>query len=177
MTRAFRWLSCRIEEWARRPGASPPMRMAASWSGSPRVHRIQACGAMIRARGRAPPRKRRAPNRGWAAATERIATREGTRCRHSKLDFRSPIQADDPITERLAINTGLFRCPSAAHPLERVGQRDEPAGDPTIVLQPRQAAQLGGRNIVADRQCKPGASIFRRLGISWPGGRVWPAAE
>ena len=34
MTRALPWLSCRVEEWARRPGASPPMRMAASWFGS-----------------------------------------------------------------------------------------------------------------------------------------------
>ena len=28
-----RWLSCRCAEWARRLGASPPMRMTASWSG------------------------------------------------------------------------------------------------------------------------------------------------
>ena len=39
------------------PGASPPMRMTASWFGSQRTHRIQGCGAMYRARWQAPPRK------------------------------------------------------------------------------------------------------------------------
>jgi hypothetical protein len=33
-----------LTDWACHPGASPPMRMAASWSGS-RIRRIQACGA------------------------------------------------------------------------------------------------------------------------------------
>jgi hypothetical protein len=36
------------------PGASPPMRMTASWSGSERTYRIQVCGAMFRARWRVP---------------------------------------------------------------------------------------------------------------------------
>ena len=35
---------CRKGEWARRFGASLPMRMTASWFG-PRTHRIQGCGA------------------------------------------------------------------------------------------------------------------------------------
>jgi len=39
------WHRCRRREWARRPGASPPMRMTASWSGSERTYRIQVCGA------------------------------------------------------------------------------------------------------------------------------------
>ena len=30
------------------PGASPPMRMTASWSGSKRTYRIQVCGAKMR---------------------------------------------------------------------------------------------------------------------------------
>jgi hypothetical protein len=39
------WLLCRGKEWVRRLGASPPMRMTASWSG-PWTHRIQGCGAI-----------------------------------------------------------------------------------------------------------------------------------
>ena len=39
------WPSSRGAEWARRPGASPPMRMAASWFGSGGTLRIQARGA------------------------------------------------------------------------------------------------------------------------------------
>jgi hypothetical protein len=36
------------------PGASPPMRMTASWFGSAWIHRIQVRGAMFRARSRVP---------------------------------------------------------------------------------------------------------------------------
>ncbi len=32
MSRLRTWPSCRDQEWTRRPGASPPMRMTASWS-------------------------------------------------------------------------------------------------------------------------------------------------
>jgi hypothetical protein len=39
------WPPSRGAEWARRPGASPPMRMAASWFGSRGTLRIQARGA------------------------------------------------------------------------------------------------------------------------------------
>ena len=39
------WLSCREKEWVRRLGASPPMRMSASWFGS-WTHRIQGRGAI-----------------------------------------------------------------------------------------------------------------------------------
>src|SRR5215207_4017860 len=49
------WCRHRLREWARRPGASPPMRMTASWSGPLWTDRIQGCGAMIRARWQAPP--------------------------------------------------------------------------------------------------------------------------
>src|SRR5580700_10665258 len=40
------WLSCRGKEWVRRLGASPPMRMSASWFGSSWTHRIQGRGAI-----------------------------------------------------------------------------------------------------------------------------------
>jgi hypothetical protein len=36
------------------PGASPPMRMTASWSGSERTYRIQVCGAKMRPNGELP---------------------------------------------------------------------------------------------------------------------------
>src|SRR4029077_20928196 len=39
------WFSCREKEWVRRLGASPPMRMSASWFGS-WTHRIQGRGAI-----------------------------------------------------------------------------------------------------------------------------------
>jgi hypothetical protein len=48
------WPLCRDQEWTRRPGASPPMRMTASWSRSPRIDRIQVCGATDRANGELP---------------------------------------------------------------------------------------------------------------------------
>jgi hypothetical protein len=43
-------------DWAHRFGASPLMRMTASWSWSAWTDRIQVRGAMLRARGRAPLR-------------------------------------------------------------------------------------------------------------------------
>ena len=46
----------RCAGWARRPGASPPMRMTASWLRSSRIDRIQGCGATSAPRWRAPPR-------------------------------------------------------------------------------------------------------------------------
>jgi len=39
------WLSSRCAGWTRRPGASPPMRMTASWCDPQRIDRIQGCGA------------------------------------------------------------------------------------------------------------------------------------
>src|SRR5712664_1223199 len=36
------------------PGALPPMRMTASWSGSKRTYRIQVCGAKMRPNGKLP---------------------------------------------------------------------------------------------------------------------------
>ena len=50
------WLRCRMGDWAHRFGASPLMRMTASWSWSAWTDRIQVRGAMLRARGRAPLR-------------------------------------------------------------------------------------------------------------------------
>jgi hypothetical protein len=48
------WPLCRDQEWTRRPGAPPPMRMTASWSRSAWIDRIQVCGAVDRASGELP---------------------------------------------------------------------------------------------------------------------------
>src|SRR6267378_4580956 len=48
------WHRCRRREWGPPPGASPPMRMTASWSGSKRTYRIQVCGAKMRPNGELP---------------------------------------------------------------------------------------------------------------------------
>lgn len=40
------WLSCRCADWARRLGASQPMRMCASWSGSKRSTEYKVAGAI-----------------------------------------------------------------------------------------------------------------------------------
>ena len=48
------WLPSRGAEWARRPGASPPMRMTASWFRSSRIDRIQGCGAIFAPDGELP---------------------------------------------------------------------------------------------------------------------------
>jgi hypothetical protein len=50
------WLSCRCADWARRLGASQPMRMCASWSGSKRSTEYKVAGAISLAAMRAPPR-------------------------------------------------------------------------------------------------------------------------
>src|SRR5689334_8831967 len=42
------------ERLAPPPGASPPMRMTASWSGSQPTYRIQVCGVRIRPNGELP---------------------------------------------------------------------------------------------------------------------------
>ena len=44
-TRPCTWSSSRDLEWARCSGASPPMRMTASWFRSTPIDRIQVCGA------------------------------------------------------------------------------------------------------------------------------------
>ena len=63
------------------PGASPPMRMAASWFGSPRIHRIQGCGAMIRARWRAPlDRSRPSLTSAYPQAAARRVTADWRAC-------------------------------------------------------------------------------------------------
>ena len=77
------------------PGATPPMRMAASWSESTRIDRIQARGASSRARWRAP----------LGSFAQRLP-----RCRHHEidptrsaanlaLDTHSPIQAEHELVE------------------------------------------------------------------------------
>ena len=54
------WLSCRGVEWARRLGASLPMRMIASWVWVFAAHRIQGCGTSLIAPQKAgSPRNRR----------------------------------------------------------------------------------------------------------------------
>jgi hypothetical protein len=54
VSRLRTWPSRRDQEWTRRPGALPPMRMTASWSRSARIDRIQVCGAIDRASGELP---------------------------------------------------------------------------------------------------------------------------
>src|SRR5512132_4419743 len=78
------------------PGASPLMRMAASWSGFTPIDRIQACGAMIRARWRAPlrPSCTEPP-----ARLRRDVGTGGVRHPHSELDTKSPIQAEGKLLE------------------------------------------------------------------------------
>src|SRR5262249_9797272 len=89
-------------------------------------------------------------------------------------------------TQGLAIHPGLPRRRRATHAIEGVGQSEQPAGNPAIVLEPSHPPQFGGWNIAADRQrrahsfspgkgkqrrsqpslfYKPGESKFRRLGI------------
>ena len=58
-------------EWVRRCGASLPMRMTASYGSGLRTYRIQGCGAIDRARKRAPPRDRH-PDRMQACSRARI---------------------------------------------------------------------------------------------------------
>jgi len=50
------WLSRRLREWARRPrpGTSPSMRMAASWSGLLQTPEYKSVDAMVRVHWRVP---------------------------------------------------------------------------------------------------------------------------
>ena len=48
------WLPRRLREWARRPGTSPSMRMAASWSGLLQTPEYKSVDAMFRVHWRVP---------------------------------------------------------------------------------------------------------------------------
>jgi hypothetical protein len=61
------------------------------------------------------------------------------------------VEADHPIPQRLAIHPRLTRRLLAAHAVAHVGQGDQSAGHPAVRLLARQAAQLLGRDVVADR--------------------------
>jgi hypothetical protein len=79
---------------------------------------------------------------GWAAAAWTIA---------QALDALG-VEADHPVPEGLPVHPGLLGRLLAAHAVERVGQSQEPAGDPAIGLQPSQPPQSLARNIAPDWQ-------------------------
>src|SRR5215472_15946101 len=98
------WLSCLLAEWARRLGASPPKRMAASWFGSIAVHRMQGRGAMLAPDGELPSDRHTSSAR---PSTRRRLIRSGSigggiwivrsrrrklPCHESGLDRESPMQ-------------------------------------------------------------------------------------
>ena len=66
------------------PGALPPMRMIASWSGSKRTYRIQVCGTKMRPNGELPsdpPRSdRQPPTRHEAMQKARLAVHRRSAC-------------------------------------------------------------------------------------------------
>jgi hypothetical protein len=63
------------------------------------------------------------------------------------------IEPDHPIPERLAVHAGQTGGLASLHALQRVGQTEQPRGDPAIGLASRQPTQLLGRNVVTDRKC------------------------
>jgi hypothetical protein len=63
------------------------------------------------------------------------------------------VEADDPVAQGLAVHPRRPRRLLAAHPVERVGQGDQPTRHPTVALLARQAAQLVRRDVLA--QCQP----------------------
>ena len=80
--------------------------------------------------------------RGWAAAAWTIA----------QAVHALGVEADHPVPERLPVHPGLLGRLFAAHAVERIGQSQDPAGDPAIRLQPSQPSQFHARNIAPDRQ-------------------------
>lgn len=61
------------------------------------------------------------------------------------------VEADHPIAQRLPVHAGLARGPFAAHAVEHVGERQQPARHPAVGLEPRQPAQLLCWNVAANR--------------------------
>ena len=61
------------------------------------------------------------------------------------------VEPDNPVAQRLAVHAGLACGALAAHPVDHVGEAEQPAGHPAIALQPRQAAQLFGGDVVTKR--------------------------
>ena len=119
--RPLLWPPCRNPDWVRRPGASPPMRMPASWCGSHRIPRIQGCGRDLRARHASSPRivdrpcayeGPAPPDFDWsigAGPEPRFPgeTRSGDPTMRSKLDKKSPIQ--ESRDGRSSRDSGLLR--------------------------------------------------------------------
>src|SRR5467141_1402998 len=82
------------------PGALPPMRMTASWSGSKRTYRIQVCGAKMRPNGKLPSdhypdRRRQTPQlqREAHLAVHRPSARKGSRDRNTSVAKAASRQA------------------------------------------------------------------------------------
>lgn len=78
------------------------------------------------------------------------------------------IVAQHRVPERLPLHPGKPGGLSAGEAVEGVGDRQQPHGGAAIRLVPRQAAQLGGGQILADGECghgEPPAPILpcRRL--------------
>jgi hypothetical protein len=83
------WPLSRCEDWARRPGALPPMRMTASWFRSSRIDRIQGCGAISAPDGELPSNCRRVGHTaGKAPPTNRACHR--ARDRQGQVASRWP---------------------------------------------------------------------------------------
>src|SRR5258708_24508482 len=101
--RQLTWHRCRRREWGPPPGASPPMRMTASWSGSKRTYRIQVCGAKMRPNGelpsdhyadrrrKTPELRKRSPSRG--SSSLRVLRRQGAAKHKRRYGGKPPSSA------------------------------------------------------------------------------------
>jgi hypothetical protein len=131
-TRYGTWPARRDLEWARRPGASPPMRMTASWFGSDRACRIQVCGAMFALDGEL-------PSDGLTLGAGSSWT--GSKTQQKPLDTKSPIQVH-------------WHIPAVRpDPIRRQGQPRPPRwgmGRPS--RQPERTAGIGARRSPGTRQ-------------------------
>src|SRR4051794_11839228 len=129
----------RCSDWTRRPGASPLMRMAASWSGPHEAHRIQARGAMTRARWRTPLGLAR--NRLPAQQTRRNAAAEPL---NTNLDIDVPIQTLVPAM----LDRGHHVCLCRGVAGELI--RDHDTRGPALLFQQLAEQALGGLFVPPD---------------------------
>jgi len=142
------WLSCRCADWARRLGASQPMRMCASWSGSKRSTEYKVAGAISLAVMRAP----------LDAVIPTTSSLHRARCCQERGTTRRAVDPTQPACRRAR------RCNGRAF-----GGRCAASLDIVCARRRRQSA------VGAKESLRCGRTKERRVGCGW--AQAWACAS
>ena len=159
------------------PGASPPMRMTASWSGSKRTYRIQVCGAKMRPNGELPSdhyadRRRQTPElrRKAHLAVHRPSACSGVKALRNTSDAKAASR-QAPLAFRSLDPFRALREPDRSLPTRRpywhpeagtVSVDDPRWREPVFDMAPMPTERMGP---------PPGASPPMRMTASWSGSK------